>query len=256
MREDKKDAFFIGHMQDLAERSFRQGFPLFSDFLTTSQLQVLSGMLHTWDGVKVSFWGGSYDCEYVMAGFFPAGYPECESSYFPIDILHITTSQNGDKTLTHRDFLGAIMNLGIERSKIGDLRIAEGDAYVCCHRDFSIYIIENLSFVGHESVTCHRIEEEHAKLPGRQYEEYTRSIASPRLDNVISAATGVSRTKAAQFIRQGLVIINHKECSSVSFHCRDDSLITVRGFGKFRIMIPENSYTKKGKQKIIIYKYI
>jgi RNA-binding protein YlmH len=94
------------------------------------------------------------------------------------------------------------------------------------------------------------------EIPSQQLTERTGSVASVRLDNIVSAATGLSRTKSAELIRQGAVIADHEEKNSVSFLCRDEMILTVRGYGKFRLGIPENSFTKKGKQKIIIYKYV
>ncbi len=265
MKEEKKDFFFAGHMQDLADRAFQRGIPVFSDFLTGHELSLVRKNI-TIRGINIVLWGGHKDCDHVIAGFFPVNYEDnfdvdnnnILKTLFPISVVQIcqTGKYQQGKSLGHRDYLGAILGLGMERSKIGDIRICENAAYVFCQSDFAQYMVDHLTLVGRFSVKCNILSEDDLNIPSQEYEEKTYSVASVRLDNVVSAATGLSRTKAAELVRQGRVVINHIEKDSVSYLCPSDSIFSIRGYGKFRLVILQDTFTKKGKQKIILYKYL
>ena len=253
--DNKKEQFFVRHMMDLANRANQGNYPVFTDFLTTGEYALMNRMHRQFSYVKIHFFGGHSDCSHTVAGFFPADWPEITESVFPVCCIKITPQdERYAQKLTHRDYLGAILNLGIERSKIGDIRINDKTAFVFCRDDFTSFILENLYQVKHTTVYCEQIEKEE-EIPPQQYEILNRSVASPRLDNIVAAATGRSRSGAVQLIAQGHVVAGYEERTSASYSCRDDMILTIRGYGKYRLRIPEETYTRKGKLKIIIYKY-
>ena len=253
MNSDKRDTFFQAHMNDLARKAFYADYPQFSDFLTGRELTLIEGK--KFEGIRVIFFGGHEDCDHVMAGFFPESSPVFGTDQFPVSAIEIREKGNFSKSrLEHRDYLGAVLALGIERNKIGDIRICDNLAFLFCHREFASYILDNLISVGRVSVDC-RIVENPLSIPAVEFDILSRCVASARLDSIVAAITGLSRTKAAELVKQGAVVINHSEKSSISFICPENSVLTIRGYGKFRVVIPEDSLTKKGRQKIIIYKY-
>ena len=256
MRDEKRDHFFIRHMQDLANRAFQGNYPVFTDFLTTSEYMLLSSDQHLMTGIRVAYWGGHKDCDHVIGGFFPKDWSDTVNKTFPVICIRVIPSnEKYAQALEHRDYLGAILNLGIERSKIGDIRICEKTAYVFCKEEFASFVVENFTTVKHTSINC-EILSSTEMIPEQQYKEKSSSVASVRLDNIISVMTGLSRGKSAELVRQGYVIADHIQRSSVSFMCRDGMVFTIRGYGKFRLFIEEDAFTKKGKQKIKILKYI
>ncbi len=244
-------------MCDLANRAYRAGYPVFSDFLTAKEYAVLNRIKREFRDIRSVFFGGHSDCDHVMAGFFPGSWPqEEELLLFPISAIRIIPGKgyHGQRP-GHRDYLGAVMNLGMERSRIGDIRICDEAAFLFCRKEFCSFILENLTMVRHMPVICEQIHD-FGQFPPQRTEQWNSSVASARLDNIVAAVTGLSRTKAADQIRRGFVIADHEEQDSVSYLCRDGSVLTVRGYGKFRIDVPEHSLTKKGRQKIVIYKYL
>lgn len=256
---EKKKHFFENHILDLYQRASCNCYPVFTDFLTTGEQALLNGLRRQFhqlsDHTSVALWGGHYDCSYVVAGFFPEEYQEYSMTLFPVTCICIKPVDTRYTTpLTHRDYLGAILNLGIERSMIGDIRIEEYNAFVFCKKEISSFIQEKLRMVKHTAVICSVIENIE-EIPKQQFEVFYRSVASPRLDNVVAAMVGKARGKAAELITQGKVIVDSSERTSVSYLCKDGCIISVRGYGKFRLGIPEDSVTAKGKQKIQIYKY-
>lgn len=256
MREEKKDQFFSRHMQDLANRAFQGNYPVFTDFLTTAEYMLLSSSRHLLPGIRIAYWGGHKDCEHVVGGFFPKDWSDTEVQMFPVVCIRVIPLQEKyAQILEHRDYLGAILNLGIERSKIGDIRICDKTAYVFCKEEFASFVVENFTTVKHTSIRS-EILDSAVMIPEQQYTEKSGSVASVRLDNIISAMTGLSRGRAAELVRQGYVIADHVQRTSVSFVCRDGMIFTIKGYGKFRLFIERDSLTKKGKQKIKFYKYV
>ncbi|MCR5692194.1 MAG: hypothetical protein K6G62_08235 [Eubacterium sp.] len=254
--DDKKEHFFESRIQDLALQAINTNVAVFTDFLTSAEYGLVEKISKYYSDIDTVFWGGHEDCDHFIAAFVPLDYKEYFSrDQFPIDCIKICP--RGSKfaqSLEHRDYLGAILNLGMERSKIGDIRLSNKEAYVFCQSDFAPLLLGELNMVKHTSVDLIRVEDPE-EIPPQEYELFSTSIASPRLDNVVSAATGLSRTKAATLVRQGMVVANHRQETSVSYLCPNNSLMTVRRYGKFRLVYEAGDLTKKGKQKITIYKY-
>lgn len=256
MADGKRDSFFVQHLYDLAERAGRYGSPVFTDFMTTKELSLFLNHKKAFRDVRVAVWGGHEDCTHKMGGFFPIVYDAApDFCVFPIQCLCVEAiNAKFAKELSHRDYLGAILNLGIERSMIGDIRISNHTAYVFCNEEFVPFLINGLTSVKRTSVQC-RIIENIEEIPAQEYEIRECSVASLRLDNIVSAAVGSSRTKAAELIAQGKVLADYEERTSNSYRCKDDTPITIKGYGKYKLFVKEEQ-TRKGKQKITIYKYI
>lgn len=240
-------------------RAYHSGTPCFTEFLTSGELSLLLQNRKKFSQVKVEIWGGHEDCDHKMAGFFPMDYMDYEEDFrnsFPIGCIQVSAANpKYAKELTHRDYLGAILNLGIERSTIGDIRICNQTAYVFCNLELVPFIMSGLDRIGRSVVDCKEISDV-AEIPDQQFEIKHQSVASLRLDNIVSAMIGSSRSKASELIAQGKVIAQHEERYSNSFRCPNDAVLSIRGYGKFRLLFQEGDQTKKGKQKITIYKYI
>ena len=225
--DNKKEHFYLQHLQDLAMRAFHRDYPCFTDFLTSGELSLLCQHKHHFQQVRVETWGGHKDCDHKMGGFFPLDFEKETESFFPIRCMEIKM-ENGKftKEITHRDYLGAILNLGIERSTIGDIRICEQTAYVFCNLELVPFIMNHLNQVKHMPVVCREIE------------------------NI-----GSSWGRASELISQGKILVDSQEQNTNSFRCRDHAIVTVRGYGKYRLFFEEGDMTRKGKQKITIYQY-
>lgn len=257
MSNIKKDNFFVQHLFDLAERSRRMDCPVFTDFMTTKELSMFIKAKSSFRDVRVELWGGHEDCDHKMGGFFPTYYEESLiSDYFPVQCLSIqATNIKYAKEIRHRDYLGAILNLGIERSMIGDIRISNHTAYVFCNQEFVPFLMSELKLVRKTAVRCEVIENIQ-QIPPQEYEITARSVASLRLDNVVAAMIGSARGAASELISQGKVLANYEERTSNSYCCQDNTVITIKGYGKYKLFAKEQDLTKKGKQKITIYKYV
>ena len=141
----KQEHFFLQHVQDLYHRTIYNDYPSFTEFLTTGEMSALLQNQKMFPSVVLRMWGGHKDCDSKMAGFFPADFVDAYDQAFPICCIRISpVHEKYADTLIHRDYLGAVLNLGISRSTIGDIRICEKAAYLFCVEELKEFILSNL----------------------------------------------------------------------------------------------------------------
>ena len=240
---------------ELAERSLRSGRYTYTDFMGQGDL---ASFLDYADklGVPYRIYGGYPDAERGIVIFGDeelSGYNEEP----PVKLLMIKPRavKFADK-LTHRDFLGALMNLGITREMLGDIVVSSEKfeaAYVFVAEHMAEYIIENLLSVKHTSVDVSVIDE----LPEDAHavrEEKQLVISSNRLDAVIARVFGMSREVATELISDGRVFISGRTAAKKEKSLVEGDRVSVRGYGKF-VFISENGKTKKDRLSITVEIY-
>ena len=250
----EREELFIRRMEEQADTAYHRGIVTFSDFLDLYELHMIHGINWKKHGVTVSLSGGYEAAERQMAAFVPDALL-FEWQYPWICIKIVPSAPKFAETLTHRDYLGSILGLGIERCKIGDILIKGKEACFFCHEKIAGYILGELRTVKHTSVDA-EICEDFQELDFRPNEEkITGTVASVRLDSVISLAFGTSRSVVTPFIEGGKVFVNGKMVTSNGCRLNDGDLISVRGKGKFRYGTVLNQ-TKKGRSLIQIFRYV
>lgn len=207
--------------------------------------------------------GGGEDNDRCMAFFVPEHKDREEAVEETIRaIVCEPLNQRFADELTHRDFLGALMNLGIERECIGDIRILKGEhtgALIYARADMAGYIADNLTKVKHTSVVNRCMSLSELKASGiagtQEYEELSVNIASERVDAVIAAVYRAARQKAADAVNAERVYINGQTVSSAGKTLKAGDRVSVRGAGKF-IYDGISGTSKKGRLFANIRKYI
>ena len=172
---------------------------------------------------------------------------------FPIKIIKIKNKSNFSN-LKHKDYLGSILALGIERNKIGDIVVKGDEAYLPILEDIADYVLVNLTTIGKSPVKIEVIENLD-EVPRFDFETIQVNVASLRADSLVSKLANVSRSKAVETIEEGKVLINYSKARDKSQDIQCGDRITIRGIGKF-IVGDLNGTTKSGKEKILIKKYI
>ena len=222
-------------------------------------------------GVTARAYGGYDDAERTMLGFAPSyteqdynlpGHPEdaadsespCPSlsvGAFPITSLAIIYNERFSRQLTHRDFLGATLGLGLDRGKIGDIQLTDSGAIMYTASEIAEYITENLLEVGRTAVTV----APHASRPNPTATGTAKRItaASMRLDAVISAAFPLSRSKAAALIEGEKVFVNWA-LAKKTLQLSEGDIVTIRGTGRIRIDEIAGP-TKKDRVAVLITVY-
>lgn len=236
---------------ELTELSRRQNIYHYTEFLTPAEAADARAM--TPEKEYCAF-GGAADCERVIVRFGePAqiGYEEP----FPVSVLKIEpVSRKFAEALTHRDYLGALMHLGLERSVFGDILVREQTAYVFIQEHMAEYVCGELTAVRHTQVRC-TIPDEVPEEAKPRLEEEQIIVSSLRLDNIIAKVWHLSRTRAKELFAVGSVQIGGRVCEKESAVPRTGDIISVRGYGKFRLGEKTGS-TKKGSDVVSIGKYI
>lgn len=173
---------------------------------------------------------------------------------YPVRLLKIHNKSKFEN-LEHRDYLGAIMALGIKREKYGDL-VLDGDCcYVVASEETSEYIISNLNSIGRCPCNVEVIDNSGAQDISVRFENQVIHSTSMRLDCLVSSICNMSRAKAADLIQAGKVLVDYVEASEKDKLLDKDSVMTIRGYGKFKLGEQLGS-TQRGRIKLNIKKYI
>lgn len=238
---------------ELAERSYRQGVYTFTPFLGLSEQQAFYEIQREVAYAGFAMEGGSPLCERKMVRFGSEELLGYEEEY-PIACLKVEPhTLKFAEPLTHRDFLGAIMNLGIERSTVGDIFVQDKAAVVFCQEGMAPYLTEQLTQVRHTQVKC-MVAEAAEELEPPVIETVSLSVPSVRADAVISKLYNLPRTQSMELFRTGRVYVNGRLTENNSYALKDGDGVTARGFGRF-LYVGRQGETRKGKVRIGIEVY-
>ena len=241
----------INRFSELAERARRNGVYTYTTFHSPEGAQLA---YQAAADSEIAMWGGAENCERLMIRF---GDPK-ELFYeepFPIRILCVEPKQaKYAETLTHRDFLGAILNLGIERDVVGDIFVRDSSAYFFVLEEMADFICSGLDRVRHTAMRCKAVDAvPEDMLPKLKEESVT--VASPRLDAILAKVYHLSRGEAKSLFDAEKVTVNGRLCKNPETVLKENSKISARGYGKLEYR-GEESTTKKGKTAITIWRYI
>lgn len=252
MLTDKEDEYLYAKIDNMLAQANDKGRIIFTNFLTSGQLEFARRC--TLNNKQVVFYGGHDDVLRVAMGVFP-DYMDKTDITFPIVCLKVIYNKKFGSTLTHSDFLGALMGLSIKREMIGDI-ITYGDlgvTYIFIIESIKEYIAQNLTKVGSQSVIVSELGDTSSITITREFEEISKVISSLRLDCVVAMVTGKSRGRAAELIERSAIVVNSKEIQSLSSILKPEDVIVIKGMGKF--ILKNVQTTKKGRYLVSIFKY-
>lgn len=240
---EKDEALLIKRFKELSLRSYNRGIFVYSDFLNMYEQDLLFSNV----GTGFSLFGGYEAAERQIAVFGS----EEELGYapeYPVSCILVSPlMQKFADDLTHRDFLGSVLGLGIKRETVGDIIIKENQGYIFCLDSVADYIAENLRKVRHTSVKCEPVTE----IPEEVNPEATEKfiiVASERLDVIIAEIYNLSRSESNSLFLAKKVFVNGKLTENNSHKIKTGDIISVRGFGRFN-WLGTSGETKKGRLK-------
>lgn len=230
---------------ELSNRAFEREYAVYSEFLGIAEISELSSM-HL--NSPITLWGGFEGAERVVACFGNRDY-FADNSDFPVKCIKISPlNQKFADKLSHRDFLGSLMGLGLRREVLGDIIVNENCGCLFCLETVSGFIIDNLIQVKHTSVKCEITEDvPEDVLPVPVSREFT--VSSERLDAVVAGVCKLSRSKASDLIAGEKIFVNGILKTNASFSLKSGDKVTVRGFGRFVFTDLERN-TKKNRKVI------
>ncbi len=229
---------------DTADICDRNNIPKYLGFLSIEE-SVLAEHLLSKRNISFSLYGGFSDATRKMLGCFP----EWMSEYtFPITPLTFIFRE--EDTLSHRDFLGSLMGLGIKRETVGDILVEKGRAVVFVIDEIADYILNEIKKIGRTGVKISKGY--NGNLPkGDSLQDFSVTISSQRIDCVVSALGSFSRNTACEKIAFGLVSINSVVCEKTTKTVSQGDVVTIRGKGKFII----DSISDKTRKDRIVLRY-
>lgn len=254
---NKEEELLSKRIQELARLADVRHCPTYTDFLNLNEQNILQQTLRKLDYVQVACFGGYEGAERQIAAFVPdaLSYRMEEFQDYPISCIQIQPkSTKFAEELSHRDVLGALMHLGIDRCKMGDIAMSDGVCYLFCHSSLAELIAGELTKVRHTTVVCSICKPE-AFIYRPKVKELTGTVASIRLDAVMSVAFQSSRSSLLSLIEGGMVFVNAKLITTNAYTPQNGDLISARGEGKFRYVGAEKE-TKKGRVLIRVEKYV
>lgn len=271
---DKEELMLRKRLADLSNRAFQRDIVTFSDFLNLNELHILHTTPKDMLPARYETFGGYGLSERQMIAFLPdalyyvpketdlrpdssrktAEYRLPPGYEYPIQAAAIRPlNQKFAEKLSHRDYLGSVMNLGVERSKFGDIIVLDDEAIIFLCEEIADYVTSNLTRIRHTAVQCTRREiKDISYTPS--FCELKGTVPSVRLDTVMSVAFPMSRSKLTAYIAAGKVFVNGKLMTSNGYRLEEGNLISVRGLGRifYEGILSE---TKKGRYYISVRKY-
>ena len=232
---------------DLSKQANMKGIVTFSDFLNLNELNIyhtIKNTLYT----KTEVFGGYENAERQMIAFIPDALM-FEWDY-PIHCIHIVPKYpKFAEKLSHRDVLGALMHLGIERSRLGDILCLGDDYYVFCDHRICPFILQELQKIRNTMVDLQEETDGSTLQANIQLEERYDMIASNRIDCIVAKALHLSRSEAAECLASEKVFMNGKCITNCNTSCEDGAIVSVRGNSRF-VFESCNSMSKKGKLRV------
>ena len=250
----KEEQVFLKHLSDLQEAAWNRNIVTFSDFCGLNELNIFYSSQADFSSVKTVTSGGYDTAERQMIAFIP----DALSYEWKFPILAVNIRPLNAKfadVLTHRDYLGSLMNLGVDRSRIGDIAVMDNySACVFCEEKLAGYLSTELTRVKHTSVVCTVSDPEEISYTPKT-EEIGGTVASVRLDSLIALAFHMSRSAVIPLIEGGRTFINGRLSTSNGARLKEGDIISVRGQGRFCLGALEGT-TKKGRQFVRLRRYV
>lgn len=249
---DKEEMMLRKRLIELSGLAFSRDIVTFSDFLNLNELHILHTTPKDMFPARYETYGGYDFAERQMVAFLPdALYYDYR---YPMQVIEISPlNHRFAEELSHRDYLGSLMNLGIERCKLGDIIVDGGKASLFVRDEIAGYISEHLTRIRHTTIQT-TVKDAAEIVYEPKYEEMKGTVPSVRLDTVLSVAYPLSRSRLTAYIEAGKVFVNGKMITSNGYHLKEEDIISVRGMGRIRYcgIVSE---TKKGRYYISVRKY-
>lgn len=227
--------------------------PASSCFLSPRELEMTRLLFGDPEGLYR--FGGYPDAERRMLCFLPEYLEEAflmdEES--PVACLRATYFEKD--ILTHRDFLGALMGAGVARETVGDICVGTGSCDFFVTKEIVPWLLQNFVSAGRTRLHLQQIPLSEANIPEPEVKEIKDTLASFRLDAVISSGFRIGRSLAADHVNAGRAAINGLPCTKSDKSLAEGDTISVRGLGKITL-VRVNGQTKKGRISVVIHRYV
>lgn len=248
-----EDRLLLAKLWDKINAGIRKNIPAHTSFLSPRELEMAKYLFGQPDGLYA--FGGYPDAERKMLIYLPE-YLEESTLYeedSPVVCLRASFYQNDSPS--HRDFLGALMGAGISRETVGDICVGKESCDFFVTEEMAPYILQNFTSAGRTRLHLDRICLDNIQIPEPEVKEIKDTLASLRLDSVISSGFRIGRSLAGQYISAGKAAIDGLPCEKPDKPVSQGTKISVRGLGKIKLATV-NGKTKKDRISVVIHRYV
>ncbi|GEN82097.1 RNA-binding protein S4 [Sporosarcina luteola] len=225
--------------------------PKLTGFLDPRQIFILGSIVRS-SGLQFEVHGVFTEPERQRALIYPEYYEPVPED-FQVTVLSMKYPAKF-MSLEHRDILGSLMALGIDRSKFGDIRLEEGIAQFAAAEEMKDYLKTNLTSIGKSKVRVEELSSSEALIiMAETWKEELHTISSLRLDTLVASLVNCPRQKAASLIQNDKVKVNHVVRNQQAFEVNESDILSVRGSGRFKVISIEGR-TRKDKIRLLIGK--
>lgn len=246
-----EDRMLLAKLWDKINSGIRKNIPSNTGFLAPRELEMARYLFGEPEGL-IAF-GGYADAQRKMLCYFPDYMEPDFSEDSPLVCLRAVFYEK--EALSHRDFLGALMGFGISRDSVGDICVAEGSCDFFVTDEIAPSLLQSFYEVGRVKIRLHRIPLSDVNIPEPEIRELKDTLASLRLDSVISSGFRIGRSLACTYINSGKAAINGLPCEKADKPIPEGCEISVRGLGKIKLY-SVNGQTKKGRISVVIHRYV
>lgn len=248
-----EDRVLVSRLLDKVEQCRYSSF-VYSDFLSPYEVSVAKKVLDKVDDIFYSFTGGYEGAERTVA-LISRDFIDEENAIYnaPLGFLRITPL--AEKALSHRDYLGSLLGLGIKREKIGDILVGDLHADVILIDKLAEYVVYNLDKIGSAKIKCELVEPSEFTMPQKREKLITTTVATLRADSVAAGGFGISRTKVLEYFKAQKVNVNWETVQNPSKQLSEGDVISIRGMGRI-VLEKVKGTTKKDRTSIIIKRFI
>lgn len=250
--KDSSSKLLLSRVNDVARRVIRDYIALSTSFYDPAQAVLVDQTLRGIDNIQYFQFGGHALAERVIFVIYPQ-YMEIPDHLF-IDILRISWNSQFSQ-VKHREILGAFIGFGIKRDKIGDIIVDRDFAYVFISKELSSFVANGLKQIGKVAISVNVIPSDELVLPDPKVKAIRATIASPRLDSIISACFQMSRSKAVPYIIEGKVRVNWSLVDEPDYIVSPGDVLSIRGIGRGRV-VEFQGITRKDRLFVKLEKYI
>lgn len=250
--ENDEDRMLFAKLYDRLTGAERKNIPGVTGFLSPRE-QVLTRRLLP--DLELHFFGGHASAERNVCCWLPDYLDEAWLTGEDSPIAAVRATYFEKDALTHRDFLGSLMGLGVKRETVGDIYVGTGTCDLLVTREILPFVLQNLTGAGRTKLHAVQIPLEALSLPQAEIKELRDTVSSLRLDSIVGSGFGLARGKAAALIESGKVSLNDLPCLKPDKLLTEGDKVSARGFGKL-VLSQVGGRTKKDRISIILQKYL
>lgn len=252
----KEDKIFLAQIEDKLQQCQNNYMAVYTGFMDLRQKsmaqEAVEPLRNAYRDVNIASYGGYENAERSVMLFLP-DYADI-ADVNPLCGIRIINESQG-KTLSHGDYLGSLTGLGIKREMIGDILVRDTGADVVVMKEIRDFVLMNYGKAGRNYVSAAAIEVEALLIPELKTKIINDTIASLRLDNVIASGFSLSRSKAAEAIKRGIVFVNSRQIEKIDSTVNQGDKLVLRGKGK-AVLKEVGGRSRKDRIIVVIEKYV